>query len=991
MDVDKARSDLRFSILPDGNDNSNLFKIDAVSGNITFSKRVDRESVCQLSRVCEFSFGVAVSGGNNFFRRIPVKVAILDLNDNNPVFPDPATVEIRISEDAPENFTHPLPVASDADSSVEFGISSYTIEPPSDTFRLDISRNFLGVSQVSLVVSQKLDREVTDNYQLVIVAKDGGQPSRSATLNVNVIVGDVNDNRPQFVQKTYNVEVTEDATLGDNIITVSASDDDIGDNGKVVYSLSSLGSGNAGKIVDKININTSTGEVTLVQTLVNGEYRFWVDAHDLGSPRRYDQTLVSLTVLDTMNNQPTVRMNPVQKDNLPFGWLLEGLEINTVVAVVSVDDPDSGNNGEVTCQSQNSNFLLESLESRRYKLMIGRTLDREVKTTYMATVTCRDQGNPSLSSTASMLITLVDVNDNSPRFPQESYLYNIVENNMKGDTVAIITASDKDDGQNAVVEYKLVNDGGNFSISPSTGIITANIRFDRERVAQYTFHVVAVDHGQPSLSGTTTVTVNILDLNDNDPIFSLQEYNFRLYENKKPGSLVGNISVTDPDLGVEGTVSLSLKPADDKDGVPFAIDHQGKILTLQKFDREHKNMYSFVVVATDNGFPKRSSSVRVSIDILDINDNAPVFVFPSERNYSTTVNMPVQKDAVILHVDVYDPDDNRNGLVTHSIVDNNASQLFTIETLSGHLVARTNLNNPNMAGTYYITINATDQGSPPLWQTRTLHLTLLSDSTSSGEVIADQNLLIVACIVCFTVIISGVVLVAICLVRSQDRRKKIHYHASVCRELAVDCDTGLTSQCGQQYSVEGSDTSRHGQDDFNSTASTETGTGAICLQSGIDTSRTVKMKTSRLRANSCSVRFDPCVTDIYDQRHPLRSQPNAPPIRGRSSSVPCSALPQHQPYTGELKKHRIQHTPVIHQQTFGQSQLTHSYQPNSDKGARSHYPNKRPILPSLSSLGDSCNEDSDLNTTTSGSYSVISDKTFHTQGPERTQLRDWQV
>lgn len=798
----KARSDLRYSILPDGNDNSNLFRIGAVDGNITFARRVDREKVCPLSRVCEFSFGVAVSGSNNLFKRIPAKVAILDLNDNSPAFQEPATVELRFSEDAPENSTRALPVASDADSSVEFGISSYSIEPGSDTFHLDISRDLLGISRVSLVLSRKLDRETTDGYHLAVVARDGGRPPRSAVLNVNVVVEDINDNQPHFTQAIYNVSITEDARRGDNILTVSASDGDTGDNGRVVYSLTSLRSGNGGEIVDKISIDASTGVVTLVRPLVNGEYRFWVDAHDLGSPRRYDQALVSLTVLDTINNPPIVRVNPVQKDSLPLGWLPEGLEVNTVVAVVGVDDPDSGNNGQVSCRSQGPHFLLESLEHNRFKLMIARTLDREANATYTATVSCQDEGQPGLTVTASLTLTLVDVNDNPPQFPQQSFVYSIAENNMPGDTVALITASDKDESLNAVIAYTLENAGQDFSVDPNSGIITANHRLDRERLAQYTFQIVAADRGQPALTATATVTVNILDLNDNDPVFSLPEYHLRLYENRDAGTAVGNISVTDPDLGDEGTISLTLKPINDSDGVPFAIDHLGRISSLQKFDRESRNLYQYLVVATDSGAQKRTSSAKVVVDILDINDNAPVFVFPNELNYSTTLSMPVLKDAVILHVDVYDADDDQNGLVIHSIVDNNTSQLFTIDAFTGRLVPRTDLNSASKAGVYYLTINATDRGSPPLWQTTTLQLTLQSESTSSGDVMADENLLIVACIVCFTALVAGVVLVAICVVRCQDRRKRIHYHASSCRELAVECNTGLTSPSAVQYSLE---------------------------------------------------------------------------------------------------------------------------------------------------------------------------------------------
>lgn len=250
------------------------------------------------------------------------------------------------------------------------------------------------------------------------------------------------------------------------------------------------------------------------------------------------------------------------------------------------------------------------------------------------------------------------------------------------------------------------------------------------------------------------------------------------------------------------------------------------------------------------------------------------------------------------------------------------------------------------------------------------------------------------------------------------------------------CSSFISPKSAIPSVFQGSSTSRHGHDDFNSTASTETGTGDSGHGSDEDVScslqqdglglgsdkygvslptltshpggsitdnaqrqpsqhhgslQTSALKTSRLRANSCSVRFDPRVTDIYDQRHPLRSHPQIAPTRGRSSSVPCSALPRHQWQAGELLQQRLPQTACLQQGAYGQSQVARSYQPDDNKIRRYLHPGERPSLPSLSSLGDSCTEDSDLNTTTSGSYSLVSDTRLHGQGAGVPRLMDWHV
>lgn len=765
------RANLRYSILSDASGNSELFRIDTISGNILLAKRADRETVCPTVTLCEISFRVAVNGAPNFFT-IPVRIDVTDINDNSPTFPPPASMNVHVSEAASENFTQTLTPATDADSSPEFGVKSYAIEPPSELFRVEVTRNFVGTSQVSLVLQQKLDRETRDRYNLTVVARDGGSPPRSGTLVVNVVVDDVNDNDPVFADKFYSANFSEEAVPGYKVITVAATDLDMGDNGRVVYELGSVLSGGA-DLQEKIIVDNVTGAVILRKPLVSGEYRFVVNAHDLGNPPRSDQAMISLTVLDTVNDQPIVRLNPVQVGNLPLGWVSEGSEVNTVVAVISVDDPDSGSNGEVTCDSLGPVFQLQPLEAGRYKLVLAQRLDRETSATYTVKVACQDGGNPSLNATSDFDINVSDINDNKPEFENLTYVQYIPENNAKGDVVGVVRAVDKDEGENAALEYRLVAEDGNFTVVPETGVILANRRFDREQDDQYQFQVLATDQGDPALTATATVTVHIQDVNDVAPIFSQETYSFQLYEARDSGSSVGDVTFTDPDLGEGRVVSLSLKPARDNEYVPFSISGEGRLSSLDRFDREERDVYSFYVVAADHGSQQLSSSAQVVVHILDVNDNPPVFLFPSDQNFSAYVNVPIKQDTLILQVNAYDADGEQNSAITFTISASNASDLFIVGAFSGEVIANRDLHVAD-AGSYVLTINVTDHGVPAMWDTRNLHILLQPENASPSDMrAAERYVLIVACIVSFTIVVCGAVVVTICTLRRHDHRAKL--------------------------------------------------------------------------------------------------------------------------------------------------------------------------------------------------------------------------
>ncbi|KAI8798409.1 protocadherin-9 [Biomphalaria glabrata] len=1094
---DTDRASLRYNILSDsGNKNGDLFRIDPFSGNVTFGVRVDKEKACPTSDLCELNFAVAVTGSSNFFTRVAVKVVITDINDNSPTFKD-SSMDVHISEAAPVGSSFSLSPATDLDLSAENGVSSYGIEPESDTFKLAVIQNQVGTSQVYLVTKQNLDRETIDSYKLIVVAKDGGTPQRSGTLTVNVVVDDFNDNSPVFSSTIYAASFNETAGTGYNVLTVSATDLDTGDNGKVIYSLSTFQPPNKFDLRDKIDVNSTSGVVFLKKPLPSGEYQVLIDARDLGYPQRFNQSLLKISVLDTENSQPILTLTPVPNNDLPAGWVPEVIAgAGTVVAVLTVDDPDSGQNGIVVCSSLEPNFLLQQLGPGAYKLTLAGPLDRERNGSFSVTVICQDHGTPSLNGTASIVIHVWDMNDNKPIFGKSTYTASIIENNLKSDTVLVVNALDADEGENARIEYRLADDDGSFIISASTGVIKANKVFDYEEASRYEFTVLAMDNGNPRLTGSASVVVTIRDINDVAPKFSQDLYMFQIYENRERDSIVGNFTVTDPDTEEGGVITLSLQPKIATEPVvPFTVTKDGRVLSLEKFDREMKSLYSFYIVATDNGQRRLSSSVLVTVNILDENDNKPEFVFPGNQNFSAFVDIPIFADTVILKIEAQDPDEGKNAALIYSLSESNASDLFRIARVSGELMPNRNIVAGDI-GTYAITINVTDQGYPALWSTRVLLLVVQSGSEpSTGKVIADQNVLIVACIICFTVIVSGAVLVAICVLKRQDHQRKYassrrdHVHASLDGrqqyDLAItsvkdptpslDLNSSFQQQNQQPKSHKGNgnslqdpsnvsigdkmmnipgsssgqvflaktaitklpETNAAKHDDFHSTSSNETSTGDSGHGSDEDMSNSMEqtnmpsmavehavplaitaasrqsvvrasfpqqnraqrpsLSKSPPRAKNSTVRFDPHVS--YDNIPPLRSPPPALPsqIANRSNIInnngSNSAYSQPMTHKYDLVVRQNQQHPPQHQlhAPHPHSNLYPPQRPyHADSGALPHLPSQNSkarlsavyptspqkqvaYRPASSSVGDDLDDDSDLNTTTSGSYSIASD------------------
>ena len=368
----------------------------------------------------------------------------------------------------------------------------------------------------------------------------------------------------------------------------------------------------------------------------------------------------NITILDVNDNYPQFTRSYIE---IP---VKEDTSLTEVIYVVQATDKDSGLNGQVRYSvTQGQSFFTVDTESGQLKLR--QKLDYETAEKHNVKVMAFDLGKPSMNSTMSLIIDVQDVNDNKPAFNQSHYSMRIYESIALNTKFGRVFATDKDSGNNARITYRLSENANmdTFGIFADDGFIYNKIKLDREKNEKYNFEVLAIDNGIPSKTATATVSINVMDTNDNSPEFNEKSYHFDIQEEKPRLSYVGTVSAYDPDQANSDHLRYSIFSRGS--GNPnFRINElSGVIETMLPVDREAQDTYEFVVSVTDGGIPPRESTVPVKINILDINDNAPVF--QHQGFYQTSIKENEPKGTPVIQVSAYDKDKGENRTITYSI------------------------------------------------------------------------------------------------------------------------------------------------------------------------------------------------------------------------------------------------------------------------------------------------------------------------------------
>ncbi|NXF85164.1 PCD12 protein, partial [Eubucco bourcierii] len=489
-------------------------RVGSGDGELSTAGRVDREQLCRHSDACWVSFDVLAARN---LALIHVEVQVLDVNDNAPRFPTPE-LELEISESASLRTRIPLDRALDADAGPN-ARCSYALTP-SEHFALEVVPSSDGTRHAELVVVKEVDRELHSSFDLVLTATDHGEPPRSGTALIKVIVLDSNDNSPVFAESSLTVEVREDAQPGTLLVTVTATDPDQGPNGEIEYSLSRHA---PAEVLSAFGVDARTGSVVLRRPLDYEEthaYELDVQARDLGANPIPAHCKILVRVLDVNDNAPDVHITWAAR--VPV--LSEALPKDSFVALVTASDPDSGSNGQVHCSlSQGGeHFRLKRTNSHSYVLMTNATLDRELRAEYNLTLVVRDQGDRSLAVLKHLTICISDVNDNAPSFEKATYEAAVAENSEAPALLLTVRATDPDLGFNGRITYSILDPSALslVSIDPATGDVFALQAFDYEQVRNLEFLVTAEDGGHPKLASNVSIRLAVLDRNDNAPVIT---------------------------------------------------------------------------------------------------------------------------------------------------------------------------------------------------------------------------------------------------------------------------------------------------------------------------------------------------------------------------------------------------------------------------------------------------------------------------------------
>ncbi|XP_064159770.1 protocadherin Fat 3a isoform X4 [Anguilla rostrata] len=567
-------------------------------------------------------------------------------------------------------------------------------------------------------LDKPLDHEVIDTFHFKVSATmQQARIDSVSTVDVEVKVLDLNDNKPAFESTSYEATVMEGMPVGTRIIQVRALDPDWGANGQVTYSIASPPNVEMDWTADTFTIDSNTGWISTLKDLdyeTSPSYTFAVVASDLGETVSLSSsTTVSVIVTDINDNPPNF------VEDYYRGAVRESDPPGEVVAVLNTQDDDSSDiNRQVSYHITGGNprgvFAL-GLVQGEWKMYVKRPLDREEQDLYLLNITASD----GLFVTRALVeVTVKDTNDNSPICDQALYTASFLEDVPTNKVILTVGATDADVGSSAAIQYSLFGPGAeDFYMDADTGELKTASVLDREKTPRYRLVAQATDGG--GLFCRAEIALNLLDVNDNPPAFSAPYYTASVYENTGTKALLTRLQANDPDEGINRKVVYSL--VDSADGF-FSIDKSSGIVVLEKLlDRELQSFYNITVQASDQGVGvKLFSQVNVTITVLDINDNPPVF---ERRDYLATVPEDVSLGMEVLRVYAASKDIGTNAEISYSIRSGNERGKFQIDTATGTITVSKALDFETCKD-YFLTVEARDGGTPPLSAVTTVNINL---------------------------------------------------------------------------------------------------------------------------------------------------------------------------------------------------------------------------------------------------------------------------
>ncbi|GAB1603635.1 protocadherin beta-6-like isoform X2, partial [Argonauta hians] len=612
-------------------------------------------------------------------------------------------------------------------------------------------------------------------------------------LKVKVVIDDINDHQPEFPLDQVSIQFSERDGRGTKISVPNAVDKDVGvANSQITYQLEKSVGEPFALLYSKRIDGTSKLEIILEEKLdreAKDRYALEVVARDGGSPAKQSVLTVYITVADENDNSPIFSQNV-------YNISIRNRHQKSIpVTTLFANDLDSGKNGEIVYH-----FSSKTSETAKYQfnlnqvtgeIFLSSEFDFSEKVTYMLFVEATDKGTPSLSSIALVLVNVINDRNNQPKIDVnfvsslDENTAVIAEDTKVGSFIAYVMVTDDDIGPNGKVSCNLHHDKFQLlTINSKEYKIIVNNPVDREKQDHYQIVIVCSDKGFPPQKTERTFSIQVTDVNDVQPQFTKKTFKFLTYENEEPNFPVGFINATDADLGLGKQLTFSLQSTSDGP-LPFKITNNGFISTTESLDRERQNLYQFQVWVRDNGLPSLSNKADVIVEVMDENDNAPHFIYPSVNPFSLDVYYHPNSRNNISVLKVADRDSPRNAFFKYQIIKGNEKRLFTIDSYTGVLsFSRTVFQSD--AGLYKLQCAVRDSGTPVLTATTNLSLTLIVSNKTLKMMNSEHRLMddrihvnLVILITLASVILSVVVVVSItaCIVRCH-KKNALHMAAT---------------------------------------------------------------------------------------------------------------------------------------------------------------------------------------------------------------------
>ncbi|XP_042593840.1 protocadherin beta-16-like [Cyprinus carpio] len=694
--------------------------------------------------------------------------------------------------------------------------------------RLDTIANkkYLDINKETgeLFIVDRIDREhicTTKAAGACVLKLDATIENPVRMFNIELEIIDINDNAPHFRRDTMHLDISESTPVGERFSLNNAVDPDIGVNSIKTYYLSES---------DHFSIEIQTGrdgskftDLILKKALDREEqaiHNLILTAVDGGVPARSGTASIIVRVLDTNDNAPQFDKNSYTIN------LTENSPIGSLVVRVNATDKDEGSNSDLvysyslyTSEKTQQTF---SLNPDNGEIRVKEIVNYEDFRVYDMEIIATDKGSNSLNGKCKVKIVITDMNDNHPEISIKSFSSPVKEDIAVNTVIAVVSVSDKDSGENGQVDIH-ISDDLPFALKETSDNyyeLLVSEPLDREKVPEYDITITVTDRGNPPLSDNETITLELLDVNDNVPQFPQTFYTIPVMENNAPGALLSSLTAIDPDLHENQYLVyfiIEKEIVNTSMSMLFSINPEnGNLYALKTFDYEIEKEFLFHIEARDSGVPPLSSNVTVHIIIMDQNDNTPLIVSPWRAHGSVVeekIPRSTDKGTLIAKVIAIDSDSVHNSRIAYQFLHNTDATLFSLDQYNGEIRTMRMFSYRDSRHQQLVVI-AKDNGEPALSATITIKLSTVETALKTYadmtevplgyDIFSDLNLYLVIGLGSVSFLLLITILVTIVLKCQKTKPSKA---APPCRNSVISernstiADSTLVSNDAYWYSL----------------------------------------------------------------------------------------------------------------------------------------------------------------------------------------------